>query len=170
MKILRYRSNGEASYGILDDDESIRELTGSPFDSLDTSGAVAHLDQVTVLAPVESPRIIGVGLNYVAHAHEAGKPLPTNPMLFMKPTPDSYRPGRAYHLSSPRQRGTLRVRVGSHYRQRDTTRLRSGCPRPCGSATPVATTSASGSSSSLRWRWAVCCLGRGLTPSARSAR
>ena len=86
MKILRYRSNGEASYGILDDDGSIRQLAGCPFESLDTSGAVTHLDQVTVLAPVETPRIIGVGLNYAAHARETGKEPPTNPMLFMKPT------------------------------------------------------------------------------------
>ena len=74
MKVLRYRSDAEVSYGILDDGGRIRQLEGCPFESLDTSGAVAHLDQVTVLAPVESPRIIGVGLNYVLHAREAGKP------------------------------------------------------------------------------------------------
>ena len=93
MKILRYRSNGEASYGILDDGGSIRELAGCPFESLDTSGAVTRIDQVTVLAPVESPRIIGVGLNYVLHAREAGKELPNNPntpntcLLYTSPSP-----------------------------------------------------------------------------------
>ncbi len=95
MKILRYRSNGAASYGILDDGGQIRQLAGCPFESLDTSGAVAQLDQVTVLAPVETPRIIGVGLNYVLHAREAGKPLPTNPMLFMKPTLTAIGPEEA---------------------------------------------------------------------------
>ena len=86
MKILRYRSDGEVSYGILDEGGRIRQLVASPFDSLDTNGTVAHLDQVTVLAPVENPRIIGVGLNYAAHAREAGKEPPAFPMLFMKPT------------------------------------------------------------------------------------
>ena len=106
MKILRYSSNGEASYGILDDDGSIRQLAGCPFESLDTSGAVAHLDQVTVLAPVKSPRIIGVGLNYVLHAREAGKPLPTNPMLFMKPTLTAIGPEAVSytHLTLPTKR------------------------------------------------------------------
>ena len=109
MKIVHYRSNGEASYGILDDDGSIRELTGCPFESLDTSGATTHLDEVTVLAPVETPRIIGVGLNYVLHAREAGKPLPHQPDAFHEADPDRYRSRRRYHLSPPRPRGALRV-------------------------------------------------------------
>ncbi|MCZ6678817.1 MAG: fumarylacetoacetate hydrolase family protein [Candidatus Poribacteria bacterium] len=86
MKILRYSADGDTSYGILDDDGTIRQLTGSPFDSLDTSGTVTHLDKVRVLSPVEAPRVIGVGLNYAAHAREAGKEPPPFPMLFMKPT------------------------------------------------------------------------------------
>lgn len=86
MKILRYRSNGEASYGILEDDGGIRQLAGSPFESLETSDATTHINEVTVLAPVESPRIIGVGLNYAAHAAETGKEPPPFPMLFMKPS------------------------------------------------------------------------------------
>lgn len=86
MKILRYRTNGDTNYGILEEDGSIHQLVGSPFDSLDTSEAVTHLDQVSVLAPLEAPRVIGVGLNYAAHAREAGKAPPAFPMLFMKPT------------------------------------------------------------------------------------
>ena len=91
MKILRYRSNGEASYGILDDDGSIRQLAGCPFESLDTSGAVTHLDQVTVLAPVESPRIIGVGLNYVATRPRGGQRTSHQSDAFHETDLDGYR-------------------------------------------------------------------------------
>jgi 2-keto-4-pentenoate hydratase/2-oxohepta-3-ene-1,7-dioic acid hydratase in catechol pathway len=86
MKILRYETSGEIHYGLLEDDNTIRQLLASPFDNLDTSGTIVHLDDVRVLSPIESPRVIGVGLNYVAHAHESGKPLPTIPLLFMKPS------------------------------------------------------------------------------------
>jgi 2-keto-4-pentenoate hydratase/2-oxohepta-3-ene-1,7-dioic acid hydratase in catechol pathway len=86
MKILRYSADGDTHYGILEDDGTIRQLAGSPFDSLDATDTVTHLDQVRVLAPVESPRVIGVGLNYATHARESGKTPPDIPMLFMKPS------------------------------------------------------------------------------------
>lgn len=38
-----------------------------------------------LLAPVEPTKIVCVGLNYRQHAEEMGKPLPEEPMLFMKP-------------------------------------------------------------------------------------
>jgi 2-keto-4-pentenoate hydratase/2-oxohepta-3-ene-1,7-dioic acid hydratase in catechol pathway len=36
-------------------------------------------------APVEPGKIVGVGSNYRAHAAEMGKPLPVEPLLFLKP-------------------------------------------------------------------------------------
>ena len=86
MKIVRYSAEGEVRCGIAEEDGTIRALAGSPFDSLDAGEAVAQLDQVQVLAPVAMPRIIGVGLNYAAHAAEGGKEPPTDPMLFMLPS------------------------------------------------------------------------------------
>jgi 2-keto-4-pentenoate hydratase/2-oxohepta-3-ene-1,7-dioic acid hydratase in catechol pathway len=86
MKLLRYSIEDETSYGILEEDQTIRQLISTPFDNLETSGVITHLDEVQVLTPVERPRVIGVGLNYVAHAHESGKPLPEIPLLFMKPS------------------------------------------------------------------------------------
>ncbi len=85
MKILRYAAGGATSYGILEEDGSIRQLASCPFDSLEESGETANLDDVKVLAPVGSPRLIGVGLNYLAHAEEGGKEPPDQPMLFMLP-------------------------------------------------------------------------------------
>ena len=85
MKILRYAAGGAKSYGILEEDGTIRQLASCPFDSLEVSGETAKLDDVKVLAPVASPRLIGVGLNYLAHAEEGGKEPPDLPMLFMLP-------------------------------------------------------------------------------------
>ena len=86
MKILRYSADGSTSYGILEEDGAIRQLASCPFDSLDESGETTHLDNVRVLAPVEKPRLIGVGLNYLAHAEEGGATPPDQPMLFMLPS------------------------------------------------------------------------------------
>ena len=93
MKIVRYRHNGEAGYGVLDDDDSVRQLIGSPFDDFDTGSKVAQLDQVQLLAPVEPQKIICVGLNYQGHIKETGLPTPKFPMLFMKPLTTMVGPG-----------------------------------------------------------------------------
>jgi 2-keto-4-pentenoate hydratase/2-oxohepta-3-ene-1,7-dioic acid hydratase in catechol pathway len=84
MHIVRYL-DGNVRYGALEKDGRILPLRGSPFESLETSGPATHLDKVRLLAPIEVASIIGVGLNYANHAKEANLPLPTVPMLFMKP-------------------------------------------------------------------------------------
>ena len=101
MKIVRYSADDIINFGILEEDGTIGELVGSPFDTLNPSGAVTHLSNVQLLAPVEAPRIIGVGLNYAEHAREVGKELPTAPMLFMKPSTTAIGPDDA--IVYPRQ-------------------------------------------------------------------
>ena len=101
MKIVRYRADGIINFGIMEEDGTIRELVGTPFDSLNPSGSVTQLSDVHLLAPVEAPRIIGVGLNYAEHAREVGKELPTKPMLFMKPSTTAIGPDET--IIYPRQ-------------------------------------------------------------------
>jgi 2-keto-4-pentenoate hydratase/2-oxohepta-3-ene-1,7-dioic acid hydratase in catechol pathway len=49
------------------------------------TGTAYPLADVTLLAPVPSPRaIFGIGRNYAAHAEELGNVLPEKPMVFMK--------------------------------------------------------------------------------------
>lgn len=83
MNIVRY-ADGVVRYGLLDAGGLIRPLAGSPFESLETSGNPVRLEEVSLLAPVDPPNVIGVGLNYARHAKEAGVAIPKLPMLFMK--------------------------------------------------------------------------------------
>jgi 2-keto-4-pentenoate hydratase/2-oxohepta-3-ene-1,7-dioic acid hydratase in catechol pathway len=92
MLIARYRVAGEVRYGLLEGDV-LRRLAGSPFVSLERTGATDSLGDVTLLAPVAAPRIFGVGLNYVAHIQESGAKTPQRPLLFMKPTNTVVGPG-----------------------------------------------------------------------------
>jgi 2-keto-4-pentenoate hydratase/2-oxohepta-3-ene-1,7-dioic acid hydratase in catechol pathway len=46
-----------------------------------------------VLAPVQPSKIVCVGLNYRDHAVEQGKPLPPEPLLFIKPSTSVIGPG-----------------------------------------------------------------------------
>jgi 2-keto-4-pentenoate hydratase/2-oxohepta-3-ene-1,7-dioic acid hydratase in catechol pathway len=85
MLIARYETGGRVAYGILEGD-TLHRLPGSPFDTLTPTGTTDPLASVRLLAPVEMPRIFGVGLNYVAHIAEAGAPTPVIPLIFMKPS------------------------------------------------------------------------------------
>lgn len=60
----------------LADDGSLRVLEGA---------SAAHLDDVVLLPPVTPSKVIGVGLNYRAHAREMNKKLPQEPLLFLMP-------------------------------------------------------------------------------------
>jgi len=84
MKLARYAVDGTVAYGVLEEDGIVRRLMGSPFESLKPGPTSHRVDEVRLLAPVDSPRIIGVGLNYVSHIRECDLSTPTLPMLFMK--------------------------------------------------------------------------------------
>lgn len=46
-----------------------------------------------ILPPVQPSKLVCVGLNYRDHAAEQGKPLPTEPVLFIKPSTSVIGPG-----------------------------------------------------------------------------
>jgi 2-keto-4-pentenoate hydratase/2-oxohepta-3-ene-1,7-dioic acid hydratase in catechol pathway len=104
MKIIRY-ADGNLRYGLIEPDGTILPLQSSPYESLKTSRPATHLDKVRLLAPIEARSLYGVGLNYVRHAREANAPLPSMPMLFMKPLDTVIGPGAP--IVYPRQGQTV---------------------------------------------------------------
>lgn len=61
-------------------------MARSPFEGLETSGAVDELRNARVLAPLEAPRVFGLAYNYVSHVDETARQVPQIPVLFMKPS------------------------------------------------------------------------------------
>ena len=86
MKFVRYQGSGGAQYGVVEDDGTVRDLSGCPFGEYSIGGAAGAIDDLNLLAPVDPPRVIGVGSNYVAHIEEMGLPTPPFPMLFLLPS------------------------------------------------------------------------------------
>lgn len=80
-KYVRYSAAGRIAYGILDG-ETIRELSGSLFESPKPTGKVVKAADVKLLAPCEPSKVIAVGLNYKTHLGE--RPTATYPGLFLK--------------------------------------------------------------------------------------
>jgi 2-keto-4-pentenoate hydratase/2-oxohepta-3-ene-1,7-dioic acid hydratase in catechol pathway len=92
MRIVRFLIRGRARYGILDRN-TIRGLRGSPylhFQHLNSKsildGSTYALDKVRLLAPCLPSKIVCLGLNYRSHVEEMKLPLPSVPLIFLKPS------------------------------------------------------------------------------------
>jgi 2-keto-4-pentenoate hydratase/2-oxohepta-3-ene-1,7-dioic acid hydratase in catechol pathway len=63
-------------------------------------GAEISSEGVKLLAPVQPTKIVCVGLNYKDHAAEQHKPLPEEPLLFIKPSTAVVGPGAPIEIPS----------------------------------------------------------------------
>jgi 2-keto-4-pentenoate hydratase/2-oxohepta-3-ene-1,7-dioic acid hydratase in catechol pathway len=97
VKIVRYAANGGARLGIVEGDE-VREARGELFGELVAGPRVGALSEMRLLPPVRPGKVLAIGLNYAAHAAEANQPIPTFPILFMKPTSAVIGPGETIIL------------------------------------------------------------------------
>ena len=84
MRWVRYESNGQSVYGIVDGD-CVQPVTGDPFGDYERSGDSVALDSVKLLAPVVPRTFYAAGINYEAHVREAAALLGTEPNLPEKP-------------------------------------------------------------------------------------
>jgi 2-keto-4-pentenoate hydratase/2-oxohepta-3-ene-1,7-dioic acid hydratase in catechol pathway len=99
MRLFRFDQNGRCGCGAADADGILRDVSSLwPLDSAAPSSAVIEELRRTTLTDfpvIETARlgacagtfgkIVCVGLNYSDHATELGTPLPTEPLLFLKP-------------------------------------------------------------------------------------
>ena len=69
MKWCRFRSGGDAAYGLIDDN-TVTEVTGSPFESHTRTAKTFALSQVALLVPVIPPTFYAAGVNYREHVTE----------------------------------------------------------------------------------------------------
>ncbi|HEY0832597.1 MAG TPA: fumarylacetoacetate hydrolase family protein [Azospirillum sp.] len=102
MRLLRYGAPGGERPGLLDDDGTIRDLSGVIADLGPASLSDETLARLRALDPQRLPavpdgvrlgpcvtgtsKVVCVGLNYRAHAAESGMAAPREPVLFMKAT------------------------------------------------------------------------------------
>lgn len=85
MRIVRFEHDGAVGYGCVEGD-TVYRLEGSPFEDPKRGTVVGAINDVRLLAPCEPTKVVAVGLNYRSHAQEMELDLPTEPILFMKPS------------------------------------------------------------------------------------
>lgn len=86
--IGRFRWNGLPRYAEIENETAY--FIADPFlgGIVARDGDMAPLDGLEILAPVAPSKVFAIGLNYVDHARESGKPLPEVPLMWFK-SPDS---------------------------------------------------------------------------------
>jgi len=85
MRLIKFFAGGQERYGALEDDR-VREIGNDPYVSHPVFVGALPRSKVRPLAPCRPGKIVAVGLNYRDHAAEMGKPLPAEPLLFLKPS------------------------------------------------------------------------------------
>ena len=85
MKIVRYQEGKRIHWGILEE-KVVRQMKGDPFGQVKPASKTRNVEDVRLLSPCLPSKIVAVGLNYRDHAEEMKLVLPTEPLLFLKPS------------------------------------------------------------------------------------
>jgi 2-keto-4-pentenoate hydratase/2-oxohepta-3-ene-1,7-dioic acid hydratase in catechol pathway len=93
MRFARFAIGSTIGYGTVEEDGRLRAITTTPFLPWETTDEYFDPSHVRVLSPVLPSKVVAIGLNYRAHAEETGRPLPEEPMVFMKPSTSVIGPG-----------------------------------------------------------------------------
>ena len=85
--MAKFLVNGVPAWGMVDGPELV-VFKGHPlFNDYETSGERIPLKDVQLLPPVlPTTKILCIGKNYLDHANEMGLGVPTEPLIFFKPT------------------------------------------------------------------------------------
>src|SRR5881394_4588654 len=128
MRLLRYGPPGREKPGLADKDGNIRDLSKVIAQIDDQLLAPRNLARLARVKPETLPivrgnprlgvpftgisKFVAVGLNYSDHAAEAGMPVPTEPVLFMKTTTSIIGPDDPVVLPKDAQKGDWEVELG----------------------------------------------------------
>ena len=94
-----HRPQGSGPSYVAERDGRWRLVEGDIFGTF-TEGPEIASEGLNFLAPVLPSKIVCVGLNYKDHALEMGKPLPEEPLIFLKPSTAVVGPGAAIQVPS----------------------------------------------------------------------
>ena len=96
-RFVRCLVDGEPAYGVLEGEE-VAVIEPHPFTTYRPTGRRVPVEGLRLLAPVIPSKIVAVGRNYAAHVAELGHDLPSEPLLFLKPSTAVLGPGDPIRL------------------------------------------------------------------------
>jgi 2-keto-4-pentenoate hydratase/2-oxohepta-3-ene-1,7-dioic acid hydratase in catechol pathway len=85
MRVVRLRHEGDCRYGLAAPDDRVTLLSDEPFAAWEPDGII-RLADAHLLAPVTPTKVVCVGLNYSPHIAELDHAVPSEPVIFIKPS------------------------------------------------------------------------------------
>jgi 2-keto-4-pentenoate hydratase/2-oxohepta-3-ene-1,7-dioic acid hydratase in catechol pathway len=101
--IGRFQKGAEVFYAKVVDGEVFR-LRGDVFGSPSFEKQALRMKGVKTLTPVAPSKVIAVGLNYTDHAREMGKPMPKEPLFWIKASTSLLPDGGKIEIPFPEHR------------------------------------------------------------------
>jgi 2-keto-4-pentenoate hydratase/2-oxohepta-3-ene-1,7-dioic acid hydratase in catechol pathway len=105
MRIARFAHASGMSFGVVDGDLgagpealTVAEIDGHPFGQIRFTAQRWALADVRLLSPILPSKVVCVGRNYADHAAEHGAEVPTEPLIFLKPSTSVIGPRDAIRL------------------------------------------------------------------------
>jgi len=87
QRYMRVQSpDGHIYYGVLQVSMNVQVLDAPPWLGGQPIDLNLQPDSYQILAPCSPSKIVAVGKNYADHAAEMGTPLPSEPLIFLKPS------------------------------------------------------------------------------------
>ena len=97
VRVVRFSDGGTPRYGVLEGAE-VQVIEPHPFTRHGPTGETVPLEGLRLLAPVIPSKVVCVGRNYRAHAAELDHEVPTEPLLFLKPSSSVIGPGEPIRI------------------------------------------------------------------------
>lgn len=92
MKIGRFSEGKSIFYGIVEDG-MVYQIEGDIFGVFHITDVKKPMEGLKVLTPVMPSKAVCVGVNYKSHSEEMNHQLPSEPLLFIKPSSAVINPG-----------------------------------------------------------------------------
>ena len=121
QRYVRVKANaGQTYYGLLQPNRSVVVFDSPPWLGGQPTEIELELDSYQLLSPCAPSKIVAVGKNYLKHAQEMGTPVPSDPLLFLKPPTTVIADEQAINYPSQSQRvdyeGELALVIGDRCR------------------------------------------------------
>ncbi|WP_164009584.1 fumarylacetoacetate hydrolase family protein [Pyxidicoccus trucidator] len=84
-RYCRFLHEGRAHHGRVEGTEVV-VLSAAPWAGGKDTGLRRSLSSLTLLVPSDASKVVCIGQNYRKHAEEMGKPVPAEPLIFIKPS------------------------------------------------------------------------------------
>jgi 2-keto-4-pentenoate hydratase/2-oxohepta-3-ene-1,7-dioic acid hydratase in catechol pathway len=105
VRFARFVHANGVSFGVVEGEAgadpgalTVAEIGSLPFEEVRFTGQRWALADVRLLAPIFSSKVVCVGRNYMEHAAEHGVDVPTEPLIFMKPSTSVIGPNDAIRI------------------------------------------------------------------------